>query len=134
MVDQERAKAIAQISPPSSKKAMQSFIEKINLLRKFLLDFTQIVKPLQGMIKKNTNFKWNSPKKEAFDNIKQAIAEAPTLHSPDFSKGFILYTFTSDSSIAAILTQKDDNSDEQPISFMSARLQGAKMNYLDIEK
>ena len=64
------------------------------------------------MIKKNANFKWNPPKKEAFNNIKRAIAEAPTLHSLDFNKGFILYTFGSDSSLAAILTQKDDNNDE----------------------
>ncbi|MBO1695043.1 RNase H-like domain-containing protein, partial [Bacteroides uniformis] len=33
-----------------------------------------------------------------------------------------------------VLTQKDGSNDEQPISFMSARLQGADLNYLDIEK
>ena len=56
------------------------------------------------MIKKNAVFKWNLPEKEAFDKIKQAIAEAPSLQSPDFSRGFILYTFASDSSLATVLT------------------------------
>lgn len=38
---------------------MQSFLGKINFVRKFILDFEQIVKPLQNMIKKDVLFKWN---------------------------------------------------------------------------
>ena len=74
------------------------------------------------MIKKNATFKWNQPEKEAFDQIKKAIAEAPSLQSPDFDRDFSLYTFTSNSSLAAVLTQKDRNNDERPISFMSTGL------------
>ena len=86
------------------------------------------------MIKKNANFKWNPPEKEVFNKIKQAIAEASSLQSPDFNKDFILYTFASDSSLKAVLTQKDTNNDERPISFMSTGLQGAKLNYPEIDK
>lgn len=104
MVDPDRPKATSQISPPSNKKAMELFLRKINFLQKFILEFVQIVKPLQNMMKKNTNFRWNLPEKEVFDNIKKAIVEAPTLHNRDFGKGFILYNFASDSSLAAVLT------------------------------
>ena len=86
------------------------------------------------MIKKNATFKWNQPEKEAFDQIKKAIAEAPSLQSPDFGRDFSLYTFASDLSLAALLTQKDRNNDERPISFMSTGLQGAGLNYPEIEK
>ena len=113
---------------------MQSFLGKINFVRKLVSDFTQIVRPLQGMIKKNVIFKWNLPEKEAFNKIKQAIDEAPSLQSPDFSRSFILYTFVSDSSLAAVLMQKYGNNDEWPISFMSIGLQGAELNYPEIEK
>ena len=47
------------------------------------------------------------------------VVHAPSLKSPDFEKYFILYTFTSDDSLAAVLTQKKDGGDEFPISFMS---------------
>ena len=113
---------------------MQYFLGKINFVRKFISDFAQIDRPLQGMIKKNAIFKWNPPEKEAFSKIKQAITEAPSLQSLDFSKSFILYTFTSDSSLAVALTQKYANNDEWPISFMSTGLQGAELNYPEIDK
>ena len=99
-----RIEAIKVIAPPHNKKAMQSFLGKINFVRRFISGFTEIVKQLQEMIKKDSNFKWTKETKEAFDRIKESIAEAPTLWSPNFDKEFILYTFSSDHSIAAMLT------------------------------
>ena len=46
-VDPERIKAIEQIPLPHNKKGMQSFMGTINFVRRFVLDFAQIVKPLQ---------------------------------------------------------------------------------------
>ena len=62
------------------------------------------------------------------------IAHAPSLRSPDFEKDFILYTFSSDNSLAAVLTQKGELGDEYPISFMSTGLQGDELNYLVVDK
>ena len=62
--------AIKIITPPHNKKTMQSFLGKINFVRRFISDFTEIVKPLQEMIKKDTNFKWTKETKEEFDKIK----------------------------------------------------------------
>lgn len=86
------------------------------------------------MINKYSVFKWNQEEKESFDPIKTVIVEAPSLLSPNFSKDFILYSFSSDSSLAEILMQKDYNHDEIPISFMRIGLQGEKLNYPDIDK
>ncbi len=72
--------------------------------------------------------------KEAFARIKRLIAESPTLSSPDFSKEFYLYTFTSDLSYAAILTQKNEQGDEVPILFTSSTFQGAELKYPEVEK
>jgi hypothetical protein len=56
------------------------------------------------------------------------------LRSPDFNRDFNLYTFASDQSLAAVLTQKDDDNNEAPVSFMSTNLQGAELNYPAIDK
>ena len=86
------------------------------------------------MIKKNSVFKWGSEEKQAFDVIKQSIINAPTLNTPNFSNHFTLYTIASDVSYAAVLTQPNAHNLEAPISFFSSNLQGAELNYSDVEK
>jgi len=45
-----------------------------------------------------------------------------------------LYTFASDVSYVAILAQKNDDGNKVLISYMSSNLQGAELNYPDVEK
>ena len=56
------------------------------------------------------------------------------LRSPNFSKYFFLYNFSSDQSLVAVLTQKDDDNYEASISSMRTNLQGAELNYPTIVK
>ena len=74
------------------------------------------------MVKQSVQFKWTDVEKTAFSKIKTSIAHAPSLKSPNFEKDFILYTFASDDSLATVLTQKEDEGDEYPISFMRTDL------------
>ena len=120
---------------------MKSFMGTINFVRRFVPDFAQIVKnfaqivkPLQQMVKQSVQFKWTDLEKNAFSKIKTSVAHAPSLKSLNFKKDFILYTFVSDDSLAAVLTQKEDGGDEYPISFMSTGLQGDELNYRAVGK
>jgi hypothetical protein len=49
-IDLERVKDISQLPLPHNKKAMQYFFGRINFVRKFTPDFTEIVKPLQKVV------------------------------------------------------------------------------------
>eukprot|EP00253_Pinus_taeda_P001726 PITA_01726 len=113
---------------------MQYFFGRMNFVRKFVSGFVEIVRPLQLMMKKDVVYKWSDEAKKAFRRIKEAIAEDLALVSPDFDMEFFLYTFASDVSYAAILTQKKNKGNEVPISYMSSNLQGAEFNYQDVEK
>jgi hypothetical protein len=133
-IDPKRIKAITQLPLPHNKKAMQSFFGKINFVRKFTPDFAEIIKPLQKMIHKDSEFKWDDEQKDAFNNIKAAISWAPILRSPDFNRDFNPYTFASDQFLAVVLTQKDDDNNEAPVPFMSTNIQGSELNYPAIDK
>lgn len=113
---------------------MQSFLGQINFVKKIVLDFSQTVLQLQTMIKKRSVFKWGHIESDVFNSMKQAIINSLALNTPNFSNHFILYTLTSDSSYAALLTQINDQNLEAPISFYSWNLQGAKFNYSEVEK
>ena len=134
IIDPRWIEAIKDIILPHNKKAMQSFLGKINFVRRFISDFAEIIKPLQEMIKKYFNFKWKKERREAFEKIKEAIAEAPTLWSLNFDNEFILYAFASDHSIAAVLTQKNEEGEEFLLSFMRTTLQGVELKYPSIDK
>eukprot|EP00253_Pinus_taeda_P020679 PITA_20679 len=130
----QRVDTIMRIQPTTNKRAMQSFCEKINFVRKFVSSFTEIMRPIQLMMKKDDVYRWSDEAKKSFQQIKEAITKAPILVSPNFDKEFLLYTFASDISYAAILTQKNNDDNEVPISYMSSNLQGAELNYPDVEK
>ena len=72
-IDPERVKAIQLINILRNKKSIQSFIGKINFLRRFIPNFAEIVKYITDMLKKDAEIKWISEARESFEKIKQAI-------------------------------------------------------------
>ncbi|KAH9326344.1 hypothetical protein KI387_006522 [Taxus chinensis] len=89
-IDPERVQAIRALPLPSHKKALQSFLGKINFFHRFVPNFSALVKPITLMLKKSLAFKWTAEGKSSFEAIKEAISQAPTLVNPYFSRDFIL--------------------------------------------
>jgi len=58
IVDPERTQVISKLPPPSSKKSMQYFLGPINFVRRFIPNFSEMVRPLQNLIKKNVQYHW----------------------------------------------------------------------------
>jgi hypothetical protein len=83
-----------------------------------------MVRPLQNLIKKDVLYKWGSHENQDLNSIRKSIIEAPSFMSPDFSQDFTLYTFASDRSYVVVLTQKNVESNEIPISFMRSSFKG----------
>jgi hypothetical protein len=119
MIEPGRVEAISKISYTHNKKSMQSFLGKINFVRRFIPSFVETIKPLQDMIKKNVDYKWGHKEKESFIKIKEEIAKSRALLSLYVNKYFFLYTFASDIVFATTLTQKNYEGNEFPIAFMS---------------
>ena len=60
--------------------------------------------------------------------------EAPTLISPDYTRGFYIFSFSSYDTLAAVLLQKNDESVEHPVDFFSKTLSDVELRYDLIEK
>jgi hypothetical protein len=86
------------------------------------------------MLKKNSEVKWTNEAKASFQHIKKVISEAPVLASLDYTKEFLIFSFASEHTIAAVLLQKNDEGFEQPIAFFSRILRDAELKYDILEK
>ncbi|KAH9296454.1 hypothetical protein KI387_040042, partial [Taxus chinensis] len=96
--------------------------------------FSELTKHITSMMKPQTCFKWDKEGKSAFEEIKKAIAKAPTLVSPDFNKDFIMYCYASEHTLFVVLAQKNDEGLEAPIAFMSCPLKNHELKYSQLEK
>jgi hypothetical protein len=94
----------------------------------------EILKPISDMLKKDAKIKWDSKSCLAFQWVKDALVSAPVLASPKYDRDFIVFSFASQYTIAAVLLQKNDEGYEQPISFFSRALRDAEVRYDILEK
>ena len=60
------------------------------------------------MLRKGNEVKWTAEPRESFVRIKKALTEAPVLISPDYSKDFIIFSFSSCDIVATVLLQKNE--------------------------
>ena len=62
-INPKRVEAIDTINIPRNRKENQSFLGKIIFLRRFISNFTEIVKLITYMLKKDSEFKWKTKAK-----------------------------------------------------------------------
>ena len=127
-IDPSRIEAILKIEHPRNLKELQSFIGKINFLRRFIPNLAELLRNITNMLKKDAKIKWDSESRQSFEQVKRALTEVPVLISPDFTKEFYLFSFASEHTIAAVLLQKNNEGYEQPIAFFSKALRDAALN------
>eukprot|EP00253_Pinus_taeda_P008794 PITA_08794 len=133
-IDTERIQAILQIPYPRNIKELQAFLGKINFLRRFIPNLAELIRLLRNMLKNDAKVRWSLETKRAFESIKAALTQTPVLTSPQFHNDFIIFSFASEHTIAAVLLQKDDQGNEKPIAFFSRALRDAPLKYQIMEK
>ena len=95
---------------------------------KFVKNYGRIATPLTTLLKKDA-FSWTPEATKAFENLKQAMCQAPVLATSDFTKTFIVECDDSGNGIGAILMQ-----DERPIAFESHPIKGNFLHKAIYEK
>ena len=72
-IDPSIVEAIEQIAILRSRKEVQSFIGKVNFLRRFILNCAKIMKSITDMLQKGNEIRWTPEAKESFSRIKTTI-------------------------------------------------------------
>ena len=131
-----KVQAINDITEPVTKKAVKSFLGMMNFFRKFIKNFSHIAFCLTELTKKAApnKVKFTPEQSDAFTLLKKLLSECASLHSPNYTKDFIIRSDASDIAIGACLLQKDENGEEKPIAFLSSKLTPSQRNWSTIVK
>jgi len=105
----------------------------MNFLRRFIPNLVEHLRELTNMLKKDNDVKWSEEAHKSFHDVKLALTIAPVLINPDYSIDFVIFSFASKHTMAAVLMQKRDKT-ELPIAFFSCNIRDAALKYIIIEK
>jgi hypothetical protein len=106
-VDPSKVKDILEWKPPTTVHQVQSFLGLAGYYRRFIPDFSKLVKPITSLLKNDTKFNWSSRCNEAFEQLKVLLTTAPVLAQPDIEKPFDVYCDASGSGLGCVLLQED---------------------------
>jgi hypothetical protein len=81
-------------------------LDWLDIYRRFIPDFSKIVKPITGLLKNDTKFYWSPKCNEAFEQLKVLLITAPVLAQLDIEKPVDVYHDASGSGLGCVLMQE----------------------------
>ena len=131
---EEKVRAIKEAPAPKTLQELRSFLGMLNFYGKFIPNLSAILAPLNVLLRKNTEFTWNTPQQKAFNMAKQCLISAPVLVHYDSEKDIVVYCDTSPYGLGAVIAHKFDDGTEKPIAFASRTLTSAETRYSQLDK
>lgn len=80
-MDPVKVAGITEWPTPTKKKELQSFLGFTNFYRKFIRDYSKIVRPLTQLTR-NAEWTWSTAQNQAFQQLKKQMAEDVVLTIP----------------------------------------------------
>jgi hypothetical protein len=105
-VDLSKVKEVLEWKPPMTVFEVQSFLGLVGYYRRFILNFSKIVKPITELLKKGNKYVWSEACDEAFKHLKKLLTTSPVLAQPDTTKPFDVYYDASGTSLGGVLMQE----------------------------
>jgi hypothetical protein len=105
-VDLGKVKEVLEWKPPTTVSEVQSFLGLGGYYRRFILNFSKIVKPITELLKKGNKYLWSETCDEAFEHLKRLLTTSLVLVQPDTTKPFDVYCDASGTGLGGVLMQE----------------------------
>jgi len=105
--DPDKVQAIREMPAPQNAKDLRSFLGMVGFYREFIKDLGTMTVPLNALLKKNVTFSWGEEQQQAFQKIKDRLADQIMLEIPAKDGHYEVHTDASTTGIGAVLVQRD---------------------------
>ena len=123
--DPKKSSVVRNWPKPAGVSELRSFLGLSNYFRRFIQGYSSLVSPLTDLCRADVRWLWTPGCQQAFEGVKQALADSVLLALPDFSRPFELISDASLLGTGAVLLQ-----DGRPIAFTSKKFIPAERNYI----
>lgn len=129
----DRVAAIVNANKPTTVNELRRFLGMVNFYRRFIPNAAEIQAPLTKLLggpktKGKEPVSWNPNTEQAFEKIKQALANAARLAHPSPDAPVSVMVDASDIAIGGVLQQHIENA-WQPLAFFTKKLDTAQQKY-----
>ncbi|GKF58729.1 putative reverse transcriptase domain-containing protein, partial [Tanacetum coccineum] len=123
-VDPRKVESVKNWKTPESSTEIRSFLGLTGYYRRFIKNFSKIVKPFTLLTQKNKAYVWGDKQDEAFQILKEKLCNAPVLALPDGPDDFVVYCDASKQGFGSVLMQRG-----KVIAYASRQLKKHEKNY-----
>ena len=106
-VNPEKVRAILELEPPRTVKAMQNLNRKVAALNRFVPKATDKCLPFFRVLKKS--FEWTNECQKAFEDLKKYLSSPPLLNPSRPGEELYLYIAVSQAAVSAAFVRKRKN-------------------------
>ena len=133
----EKNKEISKIKAPSNADEVCTLLGVLNYYRRFIPSFSDLMQPIQKLLKKNTKFEWTETCDNAFRIAKETLAKDPILYHPNLNTPWYIETDASKTVFAGVLLQPHRFNgivQEVPVTFFSYNFTGTQQAWSTTER
>ena len=140
--DPKKVEAIHNWPTPTNMGEL-SFLGSVNYLSQFIPELSRLRKPLQALIKKDSEFIWTVKHNRSFAEVKLAVSKDCLIQFYDPQKPLYVECDASKQGIGCVLLKPDENipstlqdgipTNLRPVAYASKSLSEAEQNYANIE-
>jgi hypothetical protein len=105
-VDPRKIQDVLNWKPPTSTTQVRSFLGLAGYYRRFIPNFSKIVKAITEALKKGIKYVWHEECDDAFQTLMKLLTTSPVLAQPDIAKSFDVYCDASRTRLGCILMQE----------------------------
>ena len=133
----EKTEEISKIKTPRNADEVHAFLGLLNYYRRFIPAFSDLMHPIQKLLKKNVKFEWTEECDIAFKTAKETLMRDLILYHPDPNTPWIIEIDASKTAFAGVLLQPyihDGIKQEVPVTFISYNFTGTQQAWSATER